>query len=416
MTEQFDVIVIGGGPGGMMAALFASKHKQKVLLLEKNPVLGVKLSQTGGGRCNILNAEPDVRKLLKHYGNAADYLFSPFSQFGLEEAITFFEENGLPLKTEARNRMFPQSEKAPDVTKLLVTLLAKNQVTVWTKAAVKTIEYDKAQVTGVTLLDGRTVTGKAIILATGGMSHPETGSTGEGLSWLETLGHTVSQPTPSLVPMKVSDAWVKKLPGLTLDPIKLSFKQNEEKLLEVRGRILLTHFGLTGPTVMNASQLISEYLDYGPVTLEIDLQPESDYGQLNQKLLELLEANRTKSLKNTLKLIVPGRIVQVLLEKIAVEDKPSHALTREERNALVKILKHLTVSVTGLLGADKAIVTSGGLALDEVDFKTMASKKYPNLFVVGDVLDINRPSGGFSLQLCWTTGYVAGVSSAKLDK
>ena len=419
----WDVVVIGGGPAGMMAAGRAAARGKQVLLLEKNPTLGKKLLITGGGRCNVTNNKPDVRQMLANYKGSDKFLFSAFSQFAVTEAVDFFHAHGVEMKEENEGRLFPVSEKAQSVWDVLVRSMKESSVTIRTKAEVKGIVYDKADGQMiVTLADKSVVRARACIVATGGTSRPETGSTGEGFRWLKKLGHTVRESDAALVPIALRDAWAKKLAGLTLQDIKLTVFQSGVKQSAHKGKLLFTHVGISGPTVLNMSSSVGELLGGGEgseyvsapkheVVIMLDLFPTLDAGALKEKLQSLLIGQSNKKIKNVLPALVPSALVGPVLALASIDgETPNHSIRTEERKALVSILKAVPLYVKGLLGKDKAVVSSGGVALSEVDFKTMQSRIVPALYLAGDVLDIDRPSGGYSLQLCWTTGYVAGES------
>lgn len=410
----WDLVVIGGGPAGMMAAGTASQNKKlKVLLIEKNDSLGKKLLITGGGRCNITNAEFDTRVLLSKYKEAEPFLFSPFSAFGVKESLDFFLSKGLDTKVENEKRAFPITERAQSVWDVLVENLKENKVEILSNSPVKKLVKDGGQVTEAILENGEKIKAKKFIVATGGTSRPETGSTGDGFKWLKDLGHKVLDSDASLVPISIKDSWVKKLSGVTLKDIKLSLFQDGEKQKSEKGKILFTHFGISGPTVLNMSKDVGELLKYGEVFIELDLLPKENYGTLNEKLQNLFKTENKKMIKNSLDILVPSSLVPTVLEKAGVPGETfNNSVTREGRISLVQNIKHLKMEVLGLLGKEKAIVSSGGVGLSEVDFKTMRSRLFNNLYIVGDVLNVDRPSGGYSLQLCWTTGYVAGKDAS----
>ncbi len=395
----------------MIAAGRAGELGKRVLLIEKNKTLGSKLKITGGGRCNITNNEPDLRKLLAQYGDAEQFLYSPFSQFGIQDTFNFFENRGLPLVTEARNRTFPKSQKAGDVCAVLIQYLEKNNVEIITDCAVTNVTVDNNTISQIITTKGNFV-GKSVIIATGGLSHPETGSTGDGFNWLHKLGHTIHTPTPNIVPIKVADQWIKDLTGTKLTNIKITFFVDGKKKFSKEGDLLCTHFGLSGPLVLNSSKQVSDLLQEGLVTATIDCHPDKNLGELEKHIIEIFDNNKNKSLKNIIGELVPkgsGRVILSLLPTIDPDTKVN-SLTKEARKELVRLIKTLPVGITGLMGFDRAVVADGGVDITEVDFKTMRSNKISNLFLTGDVLDIERPSGGFSLQLCWTTGYIAGNS------
>jgi predicted Rossmann fold flavoprotein len=409
---HYDIAVIGGGPAGMMAAARAAELGAKVILLEKNEGLGKKLLITGGGRCNVTNAEFDVRTFLKKYKDSDKFLFSAFSQFDVTNAIQFFNGREMPTKIEAEKRVFPVSDSAQSVWNVLVEYLKQSNVEVKTNAIVSSFEMENGKITAVVLKNKEKIFADKFILATGGTSRPETGSTGDGFKWLKDFGHTVIPSNEALVPIALKDAWVKKISGNTLKDIKLTTFQNNQKQEVHKGKLLFTHFGISGPTVLNMSKDIGELLKYGEVEIRLDLIPSLDHGMMNTKLQELFKVDDKKKIKNSLGSLIPSALVSPVLEIAKIdEEKINNAVSREERLRLIEVIKGIPLHVSHLLGSDKAVVSSGGVELTEVDFKTMQSKKVPNLYIVGDVLNIDRPSGGYSLQLCWTTGYVAGTNA-----
>lgn len=407
----WEVVVVGGGPAGMMAAGRAAEAGRSVLLLEKNSTLGKKLLLTGHGRCNFTNNKPTLRALLAEYKTSAKYLFSAFSQFGPTDTIEFFNRLGVKSKEESEGRVFPVSDKAETILGALVKYLKDNKATIQTSAAVTDINFNESKkLFKISLQKGPPAFSKTCIVAVGGKAQPQTGATGEGFVWLKKLGHKIIPSQPALVPVKLSDSWVKNLSGLALKDVGLSAFGNR-KLLNVNGDLLFTHFGLSGPMVLNASRKIGELLKQGQVVLSLDLLPRSDAGELKQNLQKLLAGESNKKIKSSLgKIILPALSKAVL--NLAEVDKETfnHSLTKEARQKLLIVIKSLPLHVGGLMSAEQAVYSSGGVPAKEVNFKTMASRLVPNLFIIGDALDIERPSGGYSLQLCWTTGYVAGNS------
>lgn len=410
--EKYDVMVIGGGPAGMMAAGRAAERGKRVLLLEKNSRLGAKLSITGGGRCNILNAEEDERVLLSRYGVAQDFLYSAFAQFGMRDTWRFFESRGIQIVVEAGKRAFPSTHKATDVTACMERYLKESDVEVRCGVKVKGLQKEGNVVTGV-MTDKGVFTADVYVISTGGFARGETGSSGEGFAWLADLGHTVVPSRPDLVPLVTNDAWVHALSGTTLSNVKITFGSDlskEQGKFSKKGNILCTHFGVSGPTVLNAAREVVALLKGGSVHASIDLSPHEKIRDVRARVLGVFEQHKNKTLKNILKEIVPpgtaGAIAMHLPEGLA--EKKVHSVSKEERTALADMLKAMPLTITGLKGMDWAVISDGGVELAEVDTKTMRSRKYENLYLIGDVLHINRPSGGYSLQLCWTTGYVAG--------
>ncbi len=410
---NFDVAVIGGGPAGMMAAGRAAELGASVVLLEKNPGLGKKLLITGGGRCNILSAEFDTHKLVARYGKKGKSLYSTFSQFDAQATWDFFESRGLKLKVEAEQRAFPVSDKAEDVQRTLISYMAAGKVKVLTGVTVKSLVHENGLIKKV-VHDGGFTEAKNYILATGGKSRPETGSTGDGFLWMKDLGHSVTEQEAALVPLTIRNPWIKDVAGISLKDVKLTVWQGKTKHESRIGKMLFTHVGVSGPAVLNMSKNIGALLKSGPVTLSLDLFPSLDAGALDKKVIDVFEKGKNKMIKNNIGDLVQPRLGHVLLALAGVDPTvPLHQLKRDDRMAFVSLLKDVPMSVSGLLGEDKAVVTGGGVDLKEIEFKTMRSKKFDNLFLAGDILDFDRPSGGFSLQICWTTGYVAGSSAAQ---
>ena len=408
-SKVWDVIIIGGGASGMMAASVASANGKSVLILEKNKFLGEKLKITGGGRCNITNNEPDIHKFMAVYGKESHSLYSPFSIFGVKDTFQYFESRGLPLVIEARNRVFPKTEKAIDVFNILNKELKKNNVEIKSNCTVSGLKSKGNKILCVNTNQGNFY-GKSFILSTGGLSHPETGSTGDGLKFLRSLGHTVIDPTPDVVPIMVGDSWVKNLAGVSLSFMKITFFLNKEKQFSKKGKILFTHFGLSGPLILNSAKEIKKLLDKGEVTAHVDLYPDTNIGDLEKRIIKVFDLNKNKMLKTILKDIVPDGMAQAFEEIIDFIDLETkvHSVTKEERRKIVDLLKALPMSIEDLMGYDRSVVSDGGVILSEIDMKTMRSKLFKNLYVTGDLLHINRNSGGYSLQVCWTTGYIAG--------
>ena len=409
--EIWDVAVIGGGPSGMMAAGRAAELGAKVILIEKNDTLGKKLLITGGGRCNVTNSELDTRKFLQKFKDDGKFLFSTFSQYSVKETLEFFHSRGMYTKVENELRTFPVSNSAQSVWDVLVKYMKEHNVTVLSNSPVTEIVREENIIVGMKLKNKKIVRARSIVVATGGTSRPETGSTGDGFAWLKNIGHTVIDPTPSLVPIAVKDAWVKRLSGVSLNPVKITIFQNNEKQNVIKGKILFTHVGVSGPTILNMRKEIGELLKYGEVVISLDLLPAQDYGVLNKTLQDLFKEHAKKKFRNALSNLIPSALAPIVVELSGIDPEIlCSTISRSERLKLVTLLKGIPIAVDKLLGIDKAIISQGGVILDEIDFKTMRSKLFSNLYLVGDILNIDRPSGGYSLQLCWTTGYVAGTA------
>lgn len=411
--KVWDVIILGGGASGMMAGAVASSFGKSVLILDKNKTLGEKLKITGGGRCNITNNEPDIHKFLKIYGEGAPFLYTPFSIFGVKDTFKYFESRGLPLVVQARNRVFPATEKALDVYNVLYKELVKNNVIIKINCTVFGFINNENKIININTNQGQFYA-KSFILATGGLSHPETGSTGDGFKWLKDLGHTVKDPSPDIVPLAVSNAWVKTLAGVSLSFMKITFFLEGKKQFSKRGKILFTHFGLSGPLILNSSKKVSDLLEEdGRVSAFIDAFPDTNEGKLEESIIKIFDANKNKILRTVFKDIAPDGTAKAIemIDKSIDFDMKVHSVTKEDRKKIVKLLKALPVNITNLMGYERSVVADGGVLLSEINMKTMRSKKFSNLFVTGDLLHLSRNSGGYSLQICWTTGYIAGISA-----
>lgn len=412
--QNFDIIIVGGGPAGQMAAIAASQAGAKTLIIEKNNRLGKKLSITGGGRCNITNATFDNREMLENYKEARGFLFSSFDQFNVQSTFDFFNSRGMDFIVEDRNRAFPATQKAEDVCKLLQKEINQNSnIEVLLNTEFKSFITDNGQITGIKT-DNGTFTAKNYIIATGGKAYPETGSTGEMFDYIKKLGHTVKEPDPNLSPLKVEEAWAKNLSGLSLDDAQIRFIQNGKTKLKKNGRILFTHFGISGPTIINSAYEVKELLKAGSLTAEIDLFPNLNHKELDQKILSLITEFKGKNLKNTFKQLIPNKLLEELLSLPGAPSPLTSTaeLTAESRQFFVSNLKSLTITITGTMGYEWSIVADGGIQINELEPKSFQSKLHPNLYLIGDIVNINRPSGGFSLQLCWTMGHVAGTHAA----
>ena len=412
LVRFYDIAVIGGGPAGMMAAGRAAELGAKVVLIEKNEILGKKLLITGKGRCNFTHNEFDIRKFTEKFGRNGRFLYSALSVFGVREVIDFFESRGVKGKIEQGDRIFPDKGNAQNILNVLIKYLAEGKVNILLNSEVTGFKQEKGKISQVLLGDRKVNAGKFIICA-GGKSYPQTGSSGDGYRWAEQLGHTVIPPVPALNPVKTSEKWVKELQGLSLKNVSLKLFQNNKKKDERFGEMLFTHFGVSGPIVMDISKNIGELLKKSPVKLILDLKPALDFKKLDKRIQRDFEKFKGRMFKNSLKGLLPLSMIPVIIKLSGIEpDKQVDYLTREERNKLVHLLKELALTPTGLLGFKWSVVTSGGVALKEVNSNTMGSKKVENLYFAGEILDIDGPSGGYNLQECWSTGYLAGENAA----
>ena len=410
--EEFDVIVVGSGPAGMMAAGRAAEYGRRVLLVEKNHSPGEKLKLTGGGRCNITNAEFDTRAFLSFFGDDGKFLFSPFSRFAVQETFDFFEERGLPLVVEERKRAFPATQQAADVIRVLTEYMHENDVEIRVGIEARHLLVEDGAVFGIETNQGSFLAG-SIILATGGASYKATGSTGDGLNWLRKIGHTVHEATPDIVPLRVKEQWVKDLSGTTLEPMRITFTATNGGSISKQGKILFTHFGLSGPLILNSANEVKKLLKHGQVSAAIDLFPGTEFHLVDRRVLEIFTENKNKMVRNATKQLAPPGMARALAANLPTEllEKKVNVVTQDERKIIVQTLKDMALTVTGTMGYDWAVISDGGVALTEVDTRTMVSRLHPNLYIIGDLLHISRPTGGFSLQLCWTTGWVAGENA-----
>lgn len=407
--QKFDVAVIGGGPAGMMAAGRAAELGAKVVLIEKNKNLGRKLLITGKGRCNITQAEFNDRKFIEKLGKNGKFLFSSFNEFGPKEVVDFFEKRGLKTKTERGGRVFPVSDKSIDILNILVDYLKKNSVKILLGQDVLGFDIENKKITGVRLKNEIINAGK-FILAVGGKAYPITGSTGDGYSWAKEAGHTITNIKPALVPIGIKEDWIKDLQGLSLKNVQINIFQNGKKQDSRFGEMLFTHFGLSGPIVLDASKKIGELLKSGEVMIKIDLKPALDFIQLDKRLQRDFEGNRKKDFKNYLPELLPQKMVGTFLKLSKIDPhKKLHFISKEERKIILHLLKEMKMTVAELMGYDQAIITSGGISTREIDSKTMQSKIVENLYFAGEIIDLDGPTGGYNLQVCWSTGYAAGT-------
>ena len=412
------VIVIGGGPAGMFAAYFAAKNGHKVILLEQNEKLGKKLYITGKGRCNITNAS-DMEDLFANVCSNEKFLYSAFYSYTNEQVIEFFESYGLRTKVERGNRVFPVSDHSSDVIATLSRAL--KDVGVEVKLHTKVIkllteEYhdDKQIVNGVRLENGTSMIADAVVLATGGISYPSTGATGDGYRFAESLNHKIVEPTPSLVPFEIQENWVTEMQGLALKNVAITIEREGKKVYTDFGEMLFTHFGVSGPMILSASASIKPayFKDFEhEMTLKIDLKPALDKDQLDKRILKDFEEAKNKQYKNSIQKLLPSKMIPIIIELSGIDpDKKVNEITKEERMKLVDLLKGLPMTIIGLRGWNEAIITKGGVAVKNVNPSTMESKLVNGLYFAGELLDLDAMTGGYNLQIAWSTGYLAGTS------
>ena len=407
-TEKYDLAIIGAGPAGMMAALRASECGANVVLLEKNHMPGIKLLMTGKERCNITNVETDPLKFTANLGKNGKFLLSALYHFGTNETIDFFHKNNLKTKTERGGRIFPESDKSKDVRELFLRLIKQNNITLLTNCRIKKISQNQSMIEKI-ILEKTGIKAGNYLISTGGLSYPLTGSTGEGYRWARQMGHTVIKPEPALTPVLVKEKLAKDLEGLSLRNVRISIYQKNKKQDDRFGEALFTGTGLSGPIILDMSKSIGRLLVNGQTDLFIDFKPALDFNMLDKRILRDLETYNNRSIKNILPELLPGKLIPVILKAAKVDpDKKGHSITKEERKKLRLLLKQFPLTIKGLSGFKKAIITTGGISLKEVDPKTMRSRIINNLYFAGEILDIDGPTGGYNLQVCWSTGYLAG--------
>lgn len=405
------VLIIGGGAAGMMAAISAAESGKSVELFEKNEKLGKKLFITGKGRCNITNAA-DLEDFFPAVTSNPKFLYSAFYSFTNEQVIALFERLGVRTKVERGGRVFPVSDHSSDVIQALRGEMDRLGVNVHLRAEVKNLIIDERAAKGVTLSDGRKVYGDAVIVATGGISYPSTGSTGDGYRFAGKCGHKVTELSPSLVPMEVKEWYAGELMGLSLRNIEIRITDGKKKMYQEFGEMLFTHYGVTGPVILSASSIVGNRLKDKELTLHIDLKPALTEEQLDKRVLREFEANHNRQFKNAVDSLFPAKLRPVMVELSGIpEEKKVHEITKEERLRFVRLIKDFTMTLTGLRGYNEAIITKGGVSVKEIDPGTMESKLVKGLYFAGEVLDLDAVTGGYNLQIAWSTGYLAGMNA-----
>jgi len=406
------VLVVGGGAAGMMAAIAAARNGHHVILLEKNEKLGKKLYITGKGRCNLTNA-CDRNTFFSQVVSNPKFLYKAFGNFDNMAVMDFFEELGLPLKTERGMRVFPSSDKSSDVIAALRRELERLRVEIRYNSAVSEVLIkDKAfyalRIKGLT----EAIYADAVIIATGGLSYPLTGSTGDGFRFARDMGHTVTDMYPSLVPLKTREEYVKELMGLSLKNIKITVTAGSKSIYTDFGEMLFTHFGVSGPVILSASSYIIPYLDKAePIRLSIDLKPALTYEQLDARILRDFEEFKNKQFNNSLEHLLPNKLIDVIIRLSGIDPcKKVNSITRQERKNLLELLKNFTLHISGLCDYNQAVITRGGISVKEINPSTMESKLIKGVYFAGEILDLDALTGGFNLQIAWSTGYLAGMS------
>jgi len=408
---DYNLIVVGGGPAGILGAATAAAKGLRVILLEKNEKIGKKLFITGKGRCNFTNYG-DTDDFLNNITTNKKFLYSAFKSFNNHQLIGLLESLGVKTKVERGNRVFPETDKSSDVIRALQKYLQLNNVEIKLNTEVKRILVHEDQVTGVLLSNGKQITGEKVLIATGGMSYSQTGSTGDGYRMAQQLGHSIIEPKPALVPLVTREAWVKDLQGLSLKNVAVQAIINNKAKAEQFGEMLFTHYGVSGPIILSISSLIKEHLA-SPVKLKIDLKPALSNEQLDARLLRDFNKYEGKHLNNSLDDLLPQRMIPIILELSGLDiHKQANQITKKERGILVHSLKNLYITVTGTRPLNEAIITSGGINVKEINSSTLESKIIKGLYFAGEVIDVDALTGGYNLQIAFSTGYLSGISSA----
>ncbi len=411
MQNRYDLIIVGAGASGLMAAIVASQKQQKILLVEHMEQAGRKLRITGKGRCNLTNTAP-IKEFISHIGSDGRFMRNAFSMFFNTELMQFFEDKGVALNIERGSRVFPQSGKSLDIFLALIKTIESNKnITILKNTAVKNILTTNEGVCGVVLDDGKNVISNKVILATGGKSYPQTGSTGDGYTMVQALGHTIVEPIPSLVPLVCSENIPSELVGFTLKNVTLTISdKNDKKICEHFGELTFTENGIGGPIVLSTSRIVSRFLHNGEqLKATLDLKPALAIDVLDKKLIRELDENGTRVLKDALRLWLPAEIIPLALQTMHLEHyKRLHQINAQERKQILRMLKTMPFTIVGTRNFDEAIVTQGGVSIKEVNPKTLESKIVKNLYIVGELLDLDADTGGYNLQIAFSTGFAAG--------
>lgn len=413
MPEKYDVIVIGGGPAGMFAAGFAALEGARVLLLEKNPKCGAKVLITGKGRCNVTNSEPDPRRFSEHFGRNGKAFLTALYAFGVSEVVDFFEQRGLQLQVERGGRIFPAKGGAADVQKVLNRFVLDAGVELLTSCRVKALSFSENRIISVQTDQGE-FSARSFIIATGGLSYPKTGCTGDGYRWAKEQGHQLIEPQPSLVPVLLDESWTAEVCDFNLKNVRIAVRQNGRTLAERFGETFFTRNGIGGPIILDLSGDVRSALRNGRVSLVLDLKPAVEMQTFDRRLQRELAEYSNRDFRNSLAGLLPRDMIPLFIRLSGIDPyKKCHSVSKDERKRLLLLFKGLEMQVAGCGGYDKAIVTTGGVSLKDIDMRSMRSKKMENVFFAGEVVDLAGPTGGFNLQVCWSTGYLAGKEAVK---
>ncbi len=411
--QIWDVLVIGAGAAGMMAAFAAAAAGRKVLILEKNERAGKKIFITGKGRCNVTNA-CEVEDLFQNVISNPKFLYSAFYNFDNQAVMDFFEKEGCHLKIERGDRVYPVSDHSSDVIAALLRTLKKQNVEISYHREAAELLFQQGAVTGVRLTTGEELRADKVIVSTGGLSYAATGSTGDGYRFAKEAGHDVIKPVPSLVPLNTQESWCADLMGLALKNVELRLADEKKEYYRGFGEMIFTHFGVSGPLVLTASCYYAKFLYGRPAKLTIDLKPALSEEQLDKRILRDFEENKNKQFGNALGGLFPAKLIPVMVRLSGIgAEKKVHEITKEERRKFVSLIKSLSLTVNGARDFSEAIITQGGVNVKEINPSTMESKKIRGLYFAGEVLDLDAVTGGFNLQIAWSTGYLAGSSAAE---
>ncbi|WP_167956687.1 BaiN/RdsA family NAD(P)/FAD-dependent oxidoreductase [Anaerosporobacter faecicola] len=405
------VIIIGGGAAGMLAGIYAARNGHRVTILEKNEKLGKKLYITGKGRCNITNA-CDMETLFEHVMTNSKFLYSSFYSYNNFDVIDLFESLGLKTKIERGNRVFPQSDKSSDVIGALQKELQQLGVSIHFGSEVEDLLVEDGVCKGVRLKgEKKILSAEAVIVATGGLSYPTTGSTGDGYKFAKNIGHTITECNPSLVPFNIKESFIKELQGLSLKNIQVTVYSKNKEIYRNFGEMLFTHFGVSGPVILSASSYVIPYLKKGEITMTIDLKPALTEEQLDARILRDFEELRNKQFKNAIDNLLPRKLIPIIISLSGIDPyKKVNTITKDERLNLVHTIKNMKLSVASIRSYNEAVITKGGISVKEVNPSTMESKYAKGLYFAGEVLDLDALTGGFNLQIAWSTAYTAATA------
>ncbi len=407
------ILIAGGGAAGMFASVFAAQNGHEVHVYEKNEKLGKKLFITGKGRCNVTNAA-DMEELFDAVVSNPKFLYSSFYGYTNQDVVDFFESRGVKMKTERGNRVFPVSDHSSDIIQALEREMKKSGVKIHLNTGVKAVRTKDGKFYSFLLNNGQEIQGDDCLIATGGFSYQTTGSTGDGYRFAQEMGHKVTELSPALVPLNIKEAFVKELQGLSLRNISVAVKDGKKELYSEFGEMMFTHYGVTGPVILSASSVIGKKLAKKELTLSIDLKPALTAEQLDQRVLRDFEENKNRHFKNAVTKLFPSKLIPVMIDLSGIDpDKPVNEISRAEREGFVRLIKNFTMTVTSLRDYNEAIITKGGVSTREVNPSTMESKLVKGVYFAGEVLDLDALTGGFNLQIAWSTAYIAAENLGK---